>query len=181
MIYLSFSAHFNVGHFEVLRPWHRTTQRHQRIFSFHDNTIRRARQPRNLVRKHRTHQSHPVPNHYSFSLLPLTPSPRHKNFPVPFETLLALHTRSPRFLRQPNTSISKTVSSKTCKFGGSVERLPLEEHEPTYTTRTKPLKLFPIPISTRRTPLPAPAPHSVFQLAFSNAVINPFGHSSSQA
>ncbi|PBK68651.1 hypothetical protein ARMSODRAFT_1019269 [Armillaria solidipes] len=73
----------------------------------------------------------------------LPPSPDNKNLPVPSETLLALYARSPRFLRQLSTSISKTLSSKTWKFGGSVKLRPLEEHGPNHTTRTKPLSSSP--------------------------------------
>ncbi len=83
--------------------------------------------------------------------------------------------RSPSFLGRPSTSISKTVSSKIwCrrKFGGSVERRPLEEHEPTYTTSAKPLSSSPSP-SRPDVPLFRPRTH-----AFSSAVIEPSGHPS---
>ncbi|PBK90295.1 hypothetical protein ARMGADRAFT_312810 [Armillaria gallica] len=110
---------FSVGGFEVFRPCHRATQRHQRTFSFqyHNKAVpcpRMVYPPRNLVQKiacctlHASRAHHLIPNLYAFFLLPLTPTPRQREPSHSIETLLALHARSPSFLGQQSTSISKT-------------------------------------------------------------------------
>ncbi len=96
------------------------------------------------------------------SLPTLTNNIRHPRQREPPRSIIALQ-RSPSFLGQSSTLISKTVSLKTWvlpgypsrrwKFGGGVERRPIEEHEPTYTTSPKPLCSSPSPISVTSLPV----------------------------
>ncbi|PBK90293.1 hypothetical protein ARMGADRAFT_312801 [Armillaria gallica] len=84
----------------------------------------------------------------------LTNNIRHPRQREPPRSIIALQ-RSPSFLGRSSTRISKTVSLKTWvlpgrpsrrwKFDGSVERRPIEGHEPTYTTSPKPLCSSPSP------------------------------------